>query len=88
MWYLPTNCPQKLTQFHRNALTNGIYCLYNPPMTVTSGFRHSPGPPPFGDVLDFVPADPQGQQNGRQVWCFFVNFFSDCDPYVRRSNTT
>ena len=80
MWYLPTNCPRKLTQFHCNALTDGIYCLYNPPMTATSGFRHSPGPPPLGDVLDIVPADCQGQRNGRQVWCFFVNFFCMATP--------
>ncbi len=88
MWYLPTNCPWKLTQFHRNALTDGIYCIYNPPMTATSGFRRSPGPPPSGDVLDIVPADRQGQQNGRQVWYFFVFFYSACNPVVRRGDTT
>jgi hypothetical protein len=34
-----------------------------------------------------VPADRQGQQNGRQVWCFFVVFFLHGDPAVRRGNT-
>ena len=44
------------------------------PMVATSGFGHSPRPLPLGNVLGIVPADCQGQQNGRQVWCFFSFF--------------
>lgn len=57
------------------------------PMAATSGFGHSPRPLPLGNVLGIVPVDCQGQQNGRQVWCFF-SFSPACNPIVRHQGNT
>ncbi len=57
------------------------------PEALTSGFRDSPGPPPSGDALGYVPAHRQGQQNGRQVWYFFVVFLWHSNPLSVRGNT-
>jgi hypothetical protein len=41
----------------------------------TSGFCHSPGPPPLGDALGIIPLHYHGQKNGQQD-----------DSVIRRGN--
>ncbi len=41
---------------------------------------HSPRPPPLSVALGIVPADRHRQQNGRQIWCFFVVFIQFVTP--------
>ncbi len=45
------------------------------PEASTSGFLHSPGPPPLGTALGIIPVLHHGQQNSQQVWCFYCRFF-------------
>ncbi len=45
------------------------------PEASTSGFHHSPGSPPLGDVLGILPVHSHGKKNGLQVGCVFCRFF-------------
>ncbi len=62
---------RKITKKNVRWPTNGRNTC---PEASTSGFRDSPGPPLSVDALGYVPVHRQGQQNGRQVWYFFVFF--------------
>jgi hypothetical protein len=62
-------------------------CRHTRPEALTSGVRDSPGPPPSVDALGYVPPHKQGQQNGRQVWYFFVVFLWHSKPLSVRGNT-
>jgi hypothetical protein len=57
------------------------------PEVSTSSFCDSPGPPPLVDALGYVPAHRQGEQNGRQVWYFFVVFLWHSTPLSVPGNT-
>ncbi len=46
----------------------------------------SPGPPPSVDVLGYVLAHRQGEQNDLQVWYFFFVFFWHSTPLSVRGN--
>ncbi len=57
------------------------------PMTASSGFYQSPGPPPLGNARGIVPVHLRGHKNGQQVGAFFHCFFVCCPPGKRRGNT-
>jgi hypothetical protein len=71
---------EKTPKKTENNVSNATIGRHTRPEASTNGIQDSPGPPPLVDALGYVPVHRQGQQNGRQVWYFFVVFLWHSNP--------